>query len=96
MSSLIERIHGVSDRNGRPQKRPRLEEPTNEDPNAAEKAGTFAGGGKGGVIGDYMRQKKEEGKKEAASMGTVVDLTGGEAGVVLQVWPEYTEMTCAR
>lgn len=74
--SLIEKIHGLRDREERPQKR-RKHEHVNEDGTELHKASGFTGGGKGGVITEYMQQKKEEGKKEAASAGSVVDLTTG-------------------
>lgn len=76
---LIEKIHGVSTREDRPQKRQKREHESEED-KTDEKKGAFPGGGKGGVIGEYMRQKKEEGKREVASSGTYVDLTIGELG----------------
>lgn len=74
---LIEKIHGVSTREDRPQKRQKRDHESEED-KVDEKKGSFAGGGKGGVIGEYMRQRKEEGKREAVSSGTYVDLTIGE------------------
>ena len=78
MGSLIERIHGVSHREGPPLKRQKLvmDEQENSDHEGTDS--NFSGGGKGGVIGDYIRQKRAEGKQEAALMSTVVDLTGGE------------------
>lgn len=78
LSGLIEKIHGVSTRESRPSKRPKLDDPSNENGDADTKVSNFTGGGKGGVIGQYMKEKKEEGKREAASNGTYVDLTGGE------------------
>ncbi|KAI9789179.1 MAG: hypothetical protein M1816_006313 [Peltula sp. TS41687] len=74
---LIEKIHGVSTREDRPQKRQKREHENEEDKVDKQKA-AFPGGGKGGVIGEYMRQKKEEGKQEAANSGTYVDLTIGD------------------
>ena len=39
----------------------------------------LVGGGKGGVLGEYMKEKQEQGRKEDAANGTrpSVDLTGG-------------------
>ncbi|KAI9750677.1 MAG: hypothetical protein M1815_001659 [Lichina confinis] len=78
MSSLIERLHGVSNRDSSSHKRLKLD--NSKDGNSMENAtaSTFSGGAKGGVIGDYMRQKKDEGKQDVASRGTVVDLTGAD------------------
>ena len=81
MAGLIEKIHGVSEREQRPVKRQKREHSNDDDDEGRAKT-SFAGGGRGGVIGEYMKQKKEEGKAEAAKSGSVVDLTAGEAGRV--------------
>ena len=73
MGSLIERIHNVSQREERPQKKQKIE--TFEDDDKYKK--NFAGGGKGGEIGEYIKQKKKEGIEEDGSSATIVDLTGG-------------------
>ncbi|KZF23424.1 hypothetical protein L228DRAFT_209965 [Xylona heveae TC161] len=75
MGSMIEMVHNVSTRDSIPSKRQKTEQSNGDEP--IEKT-NFAGGGKGGEIGEYMRKKREEGRKEqTASSGTVVDLTGG-------------------
>ncbi|KAL9600076.1 MAG: hypothetical protein Q9219_003446 [cf. Caloplaca sp. 3 TL-2023] len=75
LSGMIERIHGVSNRTERPQKKQKT---GNEDKND-EKA-TFTGGGKGGEISEYLKEKRKEGQDEAQSTAAppVVDLTGGD------------------
>lgn len=76
MAHLVERMHNVSERDFVPQKRRKLHEDEDVD---REAKGNFSGGGKGGVLGEYMKEKREEGRKEAATNGTAlaVDLTGG-------------------
>ena len=73
MGNLIERVHNVSQREERPQKKQKAEGLEDD----ADKQATFSGGGKGGEIGEYMRQKRKEGLAEASSVNPVVDLTGG-------------------
>jgi len=77
MGNLIERIHGITQRDGRPQKRQKTTK-TDEDDEDQRKA-TFAGGGKGGEIGEFMREKRKEAQAESGPNGTVVDLTAGMA-----------------
>ncbi len=77
MGNLIERIHGITQRDGCPQKRQKTTK-TDEDDDGQRKA-TFAGGGKGGEIGEYMREKRKEAQAESGPNGTVVDLTAGTA-----------------
>lgn len=76
IGSFVEHIHGVQDRRDQPRKRMRLEEknPDEED----KKKATFEGVGKGGVIGEYMKEKIEEGKREQGSALNAIDLTGGK------------------
>lgn len=75
LGGMIERIHGVSQRQERPQKRQKI---GNED--EANSKVAFTGGGKNGEIGQYLRQKRNEGQieAEAAASASVVDLTGGD------------------
>lgn len=76
MGSLIERMHGVSKREERPQKKPKTDYSDGYDDGEREKA-MFTGGGKGGDIGEFMKQKKKEGLQESGPIGTIVDLTEG-------------------
>lgn len=77
MGHFLERMHNVSEREFSPQKRRKIERDDIED---SERKAQFGGGGKGGVLGEYMREKKEEGRKESAAHDTrhSVDLTGGK------------------
>jgi hypothetical protein len=73
MGHMLERMHNVADRDMLPQKRRKLYDDRQEDPRKA----TFNGGGRGGVIGEYMREMKEEGRKENIARGTAVDISSG-------------------
>jgi hypothetical protein len=74
MASAMEKLHGVTAREDRPQKRRKTESLEGQEGEVKSK---FAGGGKGGVIGEYMREQKEAGKSEASKPSQVVDLTAG-------------------
>jgi hypothetical protein len=75
ISSLIEQVHNVSTRTERPSKRRRIEH-TNDAIDATKPA--FSGGGKGGEIGEYMRQKRKQGQEENKTGSSFVDLTVGK------------------
>jgi len=66
MGHMLERMHNVAERDSLPQKRRKIEEQSDDGRRKAE----FSGGGKGGVLGNYMREKKEEGQREARANGT--------------------------
>lgn len=72
MGQMLERIHNVEDRSMLPQKRRKVHDDRPDDVTAAG----FTGGGRGGVLGQYMKEKKEEGRKERMTKGTSVDLSG--------------------
>ncbi|KAF8863176.1 hypothetical protein BDZ45DRAFT_712462 [Acephala macrosclerotiorum] len=65
MGHMLERINNVVDRDMIPQKRRKI-----VDERGQHGKGEFSGGGKGGVIGQYMREQREEGRKQAESRGT--------------------------
>ncbi|RDW79772.1 hypothetical protein BP6252_04410 [Coleophoma cylindrospora] len=71
MGQMLERMHNVEDRSMLPQKRRKIHNDSLDD---ARTPG-FTGGGKGGVLGQYMKEKKEEGRKEIIAKGTSVDLS---------------------
>ena len=75
MGSLIESLHNVTQREGRPQKKSKIEKEQFgvEDDNKVD----FVGGGRGGEFGDYLKEKKKQGIAESGSANAVVDLTGG-------------------
>ena len=75
MGSLIERVYNVSQREERPQKKPKVE---NDEFNVEEAKNVISiGGGKGGEFGDYLKDKKKQGIAESGPINAVVDLTGG-------------------
>lgn len=77
MGSLIEKAYNVGHREERPQKRQRLEK-TEDFEDDQEKPKFSGGGGKGGDLGEYVKQKKKEGIEENGAVpNTVVDLTQG-------------------
>ena len=73
MGNMIERIHGVSQRDERPSKKPKSSKSDDED----EKKTTFIGGSKGGDLGEFMREKRKEAQANTILSGDVVDLTAG-------------------
>ncbi|KAL8711990.1 MAG: hypothetical protein Q9220_003686 [cf. Caloplaca sp. 1 TL-2023] len=92
MGGMIERIHGISRREDRPQKRQKLE---NED-SETNKA-TFSGGSsKGGEIGEYLKQKRKEGQDDAqaAVSESVVDLTAGDDEDIVLVSDSQEKEVC--
>ena len=80
MGNLIERVHGITQREERPRKRQKTG--INPDEDDEQKKATFQGGGKGTEIGEYMREKRKEAQADSGSNGTVIDLTAG-------VWPLF-------
>lgn len=75
MGSLIEKVHNVSQREERPRKKPKVE--NGEFEVEEDKKFAFNGGGKGGEIGDYLKEQKKQGIAGSGSVNAVVDLTGG-------------------
>jgi hypothetical protein len=73
LGQMLEHMHQVTDRDVMPPKRQKVRDDRAE---ASRKAG-FHGGAKGGVIGEYMREKRDEGRKENVAKGTVVDISAG-------------------
>jgi hypothetical protein len=73
VGNMLERMHNVTERDMMPQKRQKIHDDRQGNVRKAE----FNGGGKGGVIGEYMREKREEGRKENVAKGTVVDISAG-------------------
>ena len=71
IGNFIEQLHGVSQREARPVKRQKRDE---EEPNRTKAA--FVGG-KGGELGEYVKEKRKEGLKESGPLDAIVDLTEG-------------------
>lgn len=76
MGNLIEKVHNIEKREDRPHKRQKKEQILEDEEENKAKA-TFAGGGKGSEIGEYIRQKRKEGQQESGPTSAVVDLTAG-------------------
>ncbi len=70
MGALIERLHNVAQRGEPPQKRQKSDKLASE-----ERKRAFGSGGKGGEIGDYMKQERNKGQIVSGPTN-VVDLTG--------------------
>ena len=75
LGTLIERVHNVSKREDRPSKKQKTAHVVEEAENGPK--AVFTGGSKNGEIGEYMRQKRQEGVQEAGPSSRVVDLTAG-------------------
>lgn len=72
MGHMLERMHNVTNRSMLPpQKRRRLD----GDHDELRGKSKFSGGGKGGVLGEYVRDKRDEGQREETARATVVDIS---------------------
>ncbi len=74
MGNFIERLHNVSKREEHPSKKQKRE---NDAVVNGEEKSTFGGGSKDGFLGQYVKNRTEEGKMEAGTASAIVDLTGG-------------------
>jgi hypothetical protein len=86
MGHMLERMHNVADRDLLPQKRRKIYDDRPEGGRKSE----FHGGGKGGVIGEYMRERREEGQKENVANRAAVDLS---SGLLTSCQPHSDELT---
>lgn len=77
MGRLIERRYNVSNREDRPRKKAKKDHESDGADDGKPKA-VFSGGGKGGDLGEYMKQKRKESQEERAGTSSVVDLTAGK------------------
>ena len=75
MGSLIERVHNITQREERPQKKSKVQ--NDEFGSEGDRKVKSFGGSKGGEIGDYLKEKKKQGIAESKPVNAVVDLTGG-------------------
>ncbi|KAL8985037.1 MAG: hypothetical protein Q9177_004540 [Variospora cf. flavescens] len=93
IGGMIERVYGVSNREERPQKRQKIG-PGHPDNSTKP----FTGGGKGGEISEYLKEKRKEGQEEAASTlpASVVDLTGGDDDEIVLVNSQEKEVCYGR
>lgn len=90
MGHMLERAHGVVDRSMVPQKRRKIQEERGDEQSRAQ----FSGGGKGGIIGDYMRQQRDQGSREAASRGTAPVLLDDDDDDVQMVGDSNDKEVC--
>ena len=75
VGALMENFLGVTQREARPQKRRKRDDGQGAE---EQRKATFGGGGSnGGVLGQYMKEKRDEASKEAIHSGAIVDLTSG-------------------
>ena len=77
--SLIEQMHNVTNREERPVKKRKVED--NEFIGEDEQGKATFGGGKGGDLGQYLKEKRKEGQENLGPANAVVDLTGGECSL---------------
>lgn len=75
MGNLIENIFNVTTREDHPRKKQKADHDGDECEEKKNKV--FAGGVKGGEIGEYMKQKRKEGQEMSGIPNVVVDLTQG-------------------
>ena len=71
MGSMLDRLHNVADRSMVPQKRRKVVDDRDEGQKKAE----FNGGGKGGVLGQYVQDQRKQGHEQAVANGKVVDIS---------------------
>jgi SNF2 family DNA or RNA helicase len=93
MGNMVERMHNTSDREFISQKRRKLYDDRETDQKA------HFSGRSGGVLGGYVRDKQEEGTREAAMNPTakkvpVMDLTGADDDDVVVVKDEGDKEVC--
>ncbi|KIN08393.1 hypothetical protein OIDMADRAFT_110086 [Oidiodendron maius Zn] len=72
MGHMLERMHNVASRDMLPQKRRKIHDDRAQND---QKKAEFNGAGRGGVIGEYMKEKKEQGQKESIPIRTAVDIS---------------------
>ncbi|PNS16994.1 hypothetical protein CAC42_4958 [Sphaceloma murrayae] len=74
-SSLLEKHHRVGKREAASLKRQR--DPNEEDEDSPKKKGKFSGAGKGGIIGESVREMRQKAQDEEG-LGQVLDLTNDD------------------
>ena len=91
-SSLIERMHNVTEQDERPVKKRKTEEEDFEGDDEQSKA-AFRGGN-GGELGEYVKERRKEGKEHLGPINAVVDLTGGDDDDVVLVRDAADKEVC--
>ncbi|KAL8696301.1 MAG: hypothetical protein Q9201_007730 [Fulgogasparrea decipioides] len=89
LGAMIEQVHGVSNREERPQKRQKVDHECADSDKA-----TFSGGSKGGELGGYLKQKRKEGQDDAQAAASVVDLTGGDDEDIVVISDSQEKEVC--
>ena len=84
IGNLIERLHGISEREERPFKKRKVERDSDFE---GEKKATFRAKRQGGELGEYVKQKKKEGLADPEAVRNVVDLTEGMSSMLLTKRP---------
>ena len=74
--SLIEQMHNVTNSEERPVKKRKVGD--TEFIGDDEQGKAAFGGGKGGDLGQYLKEKRKDGQEDPGPNNAVVDLTGGE------------------
>lgn len=99
VGSMIERMHGVTNREAAPQKRRKMDDADSED--GKKHKGQFTGGTKVGPISEYMQKKRDEGQAEAGPPLTpngAIDLTADDDDddvmVVSATGPDLNKEVC--
>lgn len=83
MGNMIEKMHKVGKREDEPRKRIKtshVPDEEEEEHDRKKNQSKFHGVNGGGVIGDYVKTKREEGLNKAGPPAGVVDLTNGKPG----------------
>ncbi|KAG8627431.1 hypothetical protein KVT40_004914 [Elsinoe batatas] len=83
--SLMERHHGVQKREAAPLKR-RVETEQDDNDEREKKKSKFTGGGKGGIIGESVREMRQK-AQQAAGPGAAIDLTQEDDLAITEVRP---------
>ncbi|KAI9663211.1 MAG: hypothetical protein M1821_008259 [Bathelium mastoideum] len=87
MGGMIERMHNVGKREDAPRKRVKSSHipSTEEEPDGRKAKPNFNGTDGRGVVGDYVKTKREEGLNKAGPQASVVDLTNASDDEVVFV-----------
>lgn len=86
MGSMIERMHNVEKREGRPAKRQKKQHHDGDEEDSVKKKGASAQAGGSGEMGEYLKEKRKElieGQSgQQALVSHIVDLTAGESETI--------------
>ncbi|GAM84556.1 hypothetical protein ANO11243_025520 [Dothideomycetidae sp. 11243] len=99
LTSLLEKHHGVSKRQAAPMKRIKDSTDQEQDPDSPKKRAKFTDGvGKGGVIGESVREMRQQGQDERGVPTGIVDLTEDDDELTIvssrHVGPDPNQEVC--